>query len=436
MSYQEFYKYRNHPLAKEGYKRAKKIIHFLYFWYPINRNFALYRTQLKIIRDLLSLEEEILWHKKEIDKLRKEASTIAQISKSNLTDQLKIEISEKYSRAKEFEFNVQILKYFRWIFRYIGDGVAWRAFGYNREIIRALSDKQPVPFISNPQGLEKEMNFFLAIRKLGSSWLPVMHDSTNCLRTADFSVFKKGKLHRIIELKIRKSSINNEKEVLHELKNKREIRQQKRLNDIFDFLETGDLGKLREELVEGRSISSEIPEFHNFEYISNAIRNARKTGYGFEEPERGLLYLAWNFTKYDTNKIIEKAVQQFPHIFNSPLTFRSFGPCDDEKPYGLPITSMDMRPNHIIDLLFGNISVITFLNFKCLEENSKKLGIPLSIEKGNGNLRFYVKTNPVGEIREGLLDRLLIEGLSMNSFFGLINHILEEFEMKRSGELN
>jgi len=434
MSLQEFNKYRNHPLAKEGYKRAKKIIHFLYFWYPINRNFALFRTQVKIIRNLLSLEEEIVWYKKEINRLRKEASRIAKKFKSNLTNQLKNEISGKYSLANEFEFNVQIFKYFRWVFRYIGDGVAWRAFRYNREIIRALSDKQPVPFISNTQGLEKELNFFLAIKKLGSYWLPVMHDSTNCLRTADFSIFNNGNLHRIIELKIRKSN-NNKEKVLNELKDKREVRQQKRLNNIFDFLETGDLGKLRKEFIGGRSISSDIPEFHNFKYISNAIRNAKKSGYGFEEPERGLLYLAWNFNKFDIDRIIEKAIHQFPHIFDSPPTFRSFRPIDDEKPYNLPITSMDMRSNHIIDLLFGNISVITFLNFKCLEENGNKLGIPLSIKKDNSNLRFFVKSNPVGEIREGLLDRLLLEGLSMNSFFGLINHILEEFKMKIPGSV-
>jgi hypothetical protein len=429
MSYQEFYKYRGHPFANELYKRAKNIIHFLYFWYPINKNFALFRTQLKIIRNLLSLEEGIAWHKKEIKKLRREASTLAINSKSNLTDQLKNEISEKYDEANELEFQKKILGYFRWIFRYVADGIAWRAFGYNREIIRALSDKQPVPVFSNEGGINNVINVFKALRKLGKEWLPVMHDLTNCLRTADFTISKNGQIYRIFELKIRKTKEG--KDQLKKLQNKREIRQKNRLEDVFDFFETGDLGKLRKELAGGKSIKSRKPEIYNFKYIEKAIRLARIKGYGFQEPENGILYIAGNSKLLTEFDILQKAVEQYPHIFNTPPTFRSFGPRDDETPSLLPLTAMNLRYRTVVDLLFGDIYVITFLNYRCLVENANKAGIPLSVNNDLGYFRMSVKTDPEGEVGEGLFDRLLKEGLSMKSFFDLIKGIMTIYEMNK-----
>lgn len=424
MSIQEFYDYRDHPVAKKFYKKVRNIIYFLYSCYRINENFALYKTQMIIINDLLKIENDLSNSKEKIKKLRREASLLSEKPNFKTSQNLKGKVSSKYLEVNEINKIVRILKYFRWIYRYIGDGVAWRAYGYDREIIRALCDKQPVPVFSNSQGIEKELNFFSGIRRLGPEWLPIMHDITNCLRTADFSIFRSNSLYKIIELKIRKS---DKKKKSNQIKDKRELRQAKRLKNISTFLETGDLGILREELIGGKSITAPVQEKYNFELISKVIKTAKKKGYGIEEAEYGLIYFAWNIKNVNIKFVMEEALSKYPHVFSSPLIFRAFGARDDEKPCYFPLTATELNPGQVIDILFNNFSVICMLNIKCLEENAKKASIPLVVENRNGKLAFKITSKPEGEVREGLIDRVLIEGLSLNSFFDLIKYIMEEF---------
>ena len=134
--------------------------------------------------------------------------------------------------ADELEYSITFLRFARWMYKYIADGIAWRAFSYNREIIRALGDKEPVSFLADREKINEEIRIFKAIRHLGEHWLPVMHDLTNCLRTADFSIFHQRVLKRIFELKIKSSDrVRTEKEEITH--NKRTLRQIDRLDQYY-----------------------------------------------------------------------------------------------------------------------------------------------------------------------------------------------------------
>jgi hypothetical protein len=260
-----------------------------------------------------------------------------------------------------------------------------------------------------------------------------MHDLTNSIRTADFSVFRNRQLVRIIELKIRESgSYKEEFEAGFGPSNPREVRQEERMQRIFSFLEDGDLGKLRSELAGGRSIQSKVPEIHNFSAISSIMKTARKNGYGMEEPQRGVLYLAWDLEKSSEHPAIEEATKNHLHIFDTLFTFRSIIPRYEANHLSLPITAMDLRANEMLDILFYRIAVMSFLNFKCIEQFCASRGVPLEFERKNGKVaRILVKTKPHhGEVREGLWDRLQYEALSLDSFVGLIQSIMDEFGLK------
>ncbi len=427
----EFYEFIGHPLAAELRWRVSSIIWLMALFR--NRTHILYSAQLLILHDLIALEENLRDYRIKGSTLRSSATQIALSARQEgrgLTETEKLEVKSLQQEADNYALAVRILRYGRWVYRYLGDAIAWRAYHYRREFIRALGAKEPVPFLSKKDGIDKEINLFKAIRHLGREWLPVMHDLTNCLRTADFSIFRNGIPFRIFELKIRQTESDTACVAPPSRKRgTREERQEKRLQDVMEFLESGDLGKLNPDLAGGRSIKSKIPTRHNFSAISKAVWKARRSGYGFEQPERGLLYLAWDSRKNRIEDALQHANNAYPHIFATLFTFRSINPRYEQYHQSLPITAMDIPTRDIISLLFGSIGLVCLLNYACVEEWCLQNGVPLRFNHSTpGHMRITVDMMPhSGEVGQGLLDRLLLEGLSLTSFTNIIQTIMAEF---------
>lgn len=72
--------------------------------------------------------------------------------------------------------------------RAVGDGFAWRCFGYNRQVIQALSRNDSAGPMYNKVGLPYELS---AIQQLWESegHFALHHDLTSCLRIADLTEF-------------------------------------------------------------------------------------------------------------------------------------------------------------------------------------------------------------------------------------------------------
>ncbi len=72
-------------------------------------------------------------------------------------------------------------------YRSIGDAMAWRAFGFRREFILALSRSEPAGVMAGKAGLAAELE------RVESAWadgsFALLHDLTNCLRIGDVTVF-------------------------------------------------------------------------------------------------------------------------------------------------------------------------------------------------------------------------------------------------------
>jgi len=89
---------------------------------------------------------------------------------------------------------------------------------------------------------------------------------------------------------------------------------------------------------------------------------------------------------------------------------------------------MELPVGDILDLLFGNFGLVVMLNFNCVEDFCRTKGVPLHIEHpSSGGLKLLIKAEPYsGEVGEGLWNRMMLEGLSLESFCGLIGGILED----------
>jgi len=393
--------------------------------------YALFSGQLQILEDLLALEASLRSSRDQASSLRKKAGELAKAAVQPgepLPDVIKQQINEIHEDAASYDYAVKVLRYGRWLYRYVADGIAWRAYGFDRHAIRALGAKEPVVFLSSKDGIEKEIMFFKALRSLGREWLPVMHDLTNCLRTGDFSLFRNGVLYQLLELKIRQSG-KQSVDISEKPRSARETRQANRLRLISEHMQTGELELLDKNLKGGKVFKANVVEKHHYEAISAVVRSARSRKYGFIEPERGLMYLAFDARTRGEEDALRNASEQHPHIFDSFFTFQGIIPRFQEYHVSLPITAMSLSARDMIDILFGRVAVISFINFQCVEDYCRNNGIPLHFDRSGKELKIIVDSKPYpAEVREGVWNRLLYEGFTLRSFADLIKATMIEAE--------
>ncbi len=145
----EYSDFRKDPLAKALKKRSSKLVRQL-AKHKISYK-QLYKIQESIIRELTSVEEGLSFFREQMKDARRASSEMAlQIKavKGKLSSVDKEAIRSMQLEAEDYAYSLRIMRYGRWLLRYIADGVAWKAFHYNRMIIGALGAKEPVPFIS------------------------------------------------------------------------------------------------------------------------------------------------------------------------------------------------------------------------------------------------------------------------------------------------
>ena len=83
--------------------------------------------------------------------------------------------------------------------RAIGDGLAWRASGYDRRYVIALSSSAATGTVAGNAGLPRELAAAAAMRAAGSFGL--LHDLTNCLRIGDITEFRPDGSKLLYEIK-------------------------------------------------------------------------------------------------------------------------------------------------------------------------------------------------------------------------------------------
>jgi hypothetical protein len=99
--------------------------------------------------------------------------------------------------------------------RCVGDGLAWKAFGYSRQLVVALASNRGKPNLYDKAG------FWCELTVLKQSWeddghFAVLHDATNCLTIADITVC--SGLHAAW-VDADNHKCNSERYVLNEVKN-------------------------------------------------------------------------------------------------------------------------------------------------------------------------------------------------------------------------
>jgi hypothetical protein len=199
---------------------------------------------------------------------------------------------------------ISVHKHISRIIQMIADGIAWRNIGFNRPLMRLLSDKPSPGHID-----EKELKNILSVPRYRGE-IFIINDLTRFCRIGDFTVVTKD--HRIIlyEMKSRKSKIiklldvqsiseklkKNNKTQLTKQELRHVLAQDAIITNKITIPVFDENQKVVNELkIDILNIDVDIPNV--FSSIKKLIQKAEQTSFAASEVEDGLFIEVWDFKK-------------------------------------------------------------------------------------------------------------------------------------------
>lgn len=360
---------------------------------------VLKRAQEELLAQIIGTEDyikKLRSRRRGIDEERKDLLRPKRLDGERKKRLKRLDQMQKLNREKE-----KLLKERLTLLRRLGDTIAWYAYGFNRRAILNLSrtDRKP-PWITGRATLDVERTIVNAINSRGDDHFALMHDLTHCLTIGDLTILS-PEGHYVVELKThrgRKRPIRIDS---------RTRRQETLLQQLRDYEVRGE----SEELVPGflaKGLYGQVPDKYEWELMEKLLKRAMLDGYAVESLEGVLAYAA--FDPDLCEEVIEQVVPLI-HEEGQTLTFRSL---DRHKQAStahlLPLFAFEIHPSLVLDLISGNMAFMIFLNIDRLFTRLRESGV-------------QVATPPTGEggeivISRDFIDRLLLEGLSLDTFIG------------------
>jgi hypothetical protein len=299
---------------------------------------ALSRVQMHLMEELLVQEQAVKHYKERLRQLGDDPD--AEVSR----DQQSQDIT--FARTQLFFHRL-----YASACRGIGDGIAWRALGYDRAVTRTLCERQSQQTLAS-EGTMRELLEWSRHFERGTG-LAIFNALTNCLSIGDVTVVHDDGSVEVIEVK----SSNT--------KSRRKIRQKQKLREVITRLGTG------EGQVDGQDVQIEIlpvtPET-GLDRIKKLLDLAGERGWAAEKISNSLYVEALDFRKppddaarNSLNRIREKVIGEWDRRGDfwadmSTLDTLAFSPnCT-------PFSIFPFDAKMCIDLLIGAKHYTTYLN--------------------------------------------------------------------------
>lgn len=350
---------------------------------------VLKRAQEELLDQVICTEDYIRKlrdRRKEINEERK-----GQLEREGLDGKKRLKRLEQMQRLNREKEG--LLKERLTLLRRLGDTIAWYAYGFNRRAILNLSrtERKP-PWITGRTTLDLEHRIVNAINDRGDDHFALIHDLTHCINIGDLTIFS-PEGHYVVELKIhrgRKRPIR---------KDDRIRRQETLLQQLRDYEVRGE----SEELVPGflvKGLYGQVPDKYEWELMERLLKQAILDGYAIDSVEGIIVYAAYEPDLYEA--VLDEVVPLI-HEEGQTFTFRSLDRHQQANTaHLLPLFAFDIHPLLILELLAGNLVLMTFLNVDRLLTRLRESG---------------VRVAEIG-IQDEFVDRILLEGLSLDTLVG------------------
>jgi len=336
---------------------------------------ALARLQIHMLEELLIQESVVKHYRERIAELE---SPMA----SGNADERQKEIA--FAKGERFLYRM-----YANAIRAIGDGIAWRAFGYDRAAIRLLGERQTKQHVSS-EGTVQELREWSYHFDTGSG-IAILNALTNCLAIADVTVVRHDGSIEIVEVKSSKT------------KSSRKIRQKQAMKEVVTLLGTG-AGQN-----EGRDVGIEILRITPESYLNRVeelLQTAGEKGWAARRISDWLYVEAFDFRKFTsedevkelTGKMREAAIGEWEkrgdyiHDMNS---LDAIG----YSPNSAPFSVFPFRARMCIDLLIGAAFYVSFLNINAVEREFTRRG--WTLEKDLKTLMSEKSQESMLEVRKG-----------------------------------
>ena len=380
-------------------------------------NSSINSCQKKLIKEILKIEKKITIYKKHIKRNNQVQNIIIQKKNKSISKVNKLRIKIYQNINEKIRTRIEVLNYLRISLRHVGDTIAWIVYDRNREIIRNLGNKQAVGFIYGKKGFLNETSVFSKITELDEDYCVLLHDLTNCLKTADISIKLPDGIIFWYEIKSGQIIDPNNKNGKQSKFTNRTASQLERLHEIDEFLKN----KKTKKVIPNHTLishTSKSPECHHIDILDTLIDKARKYGFSISSPEEGLLYLVTcDNKKIETGLLLAK--KEFPDFFSSLITFRDFNRFHLDNPdWLIPIPAMGFSYENSMDLIFNKINIMVFVNYDKIFKKCKEYGVELSLKDSGRNQKVIFGKGKKLEfiVATGFWERIFLEAMTIETF--------------------
>lgn len=219
-------------------------------------------------------------------------------------------LREQGQESDKLRLEISVLKRVRRQLRAVGDGLLWKAVGFNRAYVYAVWDApgRGNTALSEPVGLAAELQVVERLWKAEGT-LAVMHDLTNCGRVGDLTMVPSKETENIKIAEVKAGSSVNSK-------------QTKRMEDLVRFTRGGP--KVLEHGYTVRASGSLVPSANLLEsdsYSVDVYRQAvcdadeRGLGWGTIGDYMGLLAIAPLHPRWDPTRTAEISSDEQDNFF-------------------------------------------------------------------------------------------------------------------------
>lgn len=280
-------------------------------------------AELDILHALLNIETVMKYIKEEVLKTEKQGGD-----------------------AHSYKAKLYSLQYLRKIVKLIGSIFPW-SYLTSYEI-SALSSNPPPGFIVGKEGFKAEFQLFREGFKRGD--IVILNDLTHCLTVADAVIIHKDDSAELAEVKSGKSS-----RLRHP--------QRKRMTKAVRYMHEG-VGEFK-----GKpTMLTKSYHFvtYNWNALNRILKDAKKTGFAVSHPEPSLTYVALKPRHQKVEELLTKFLQTDPVITKyKPVVATSVGgliEISEQNRRPAPVTVFKIKDKALIDLLDGELDVITFFS--------------------------------------------------------------------------
>jgi hypothetical protein len=380
---------------------------------------ALSRLQMHMLEELMVQEGAVKYYR---DKLK--------------TTDGALEAADVSELPKELQFAKRELFFYRHYanaVRAIGDGIAWRALGYDRAVTRLMSERETKQNLAS-EGFLRELQEWSYNFERGTG-IAILNALTNCLAIGDVTVVRPDGSVEIVEVK----SSNT--------KSGRKVRQKQKMGEVVTLLREGE-GRTEE-----REVRFEIlpvtPET-GLDQIEELLEVAGKRGIAAKKISNCLYVEAFDVLRMEDAEALHKQIEQSRDavagewersgdfvIEMSSLDLIAFTPnC-------APFSVFPFKARTCVELLLGQKFYITYLNENAVGRELERSG--WIVEKTSAQLvQEEADKNAVMAVRKGRLHiripsadfmRMQMEAMRAKSLIGALEASLAQGPDAEPGEL-